>query len=113
MLIEKKDGVQVNDTISFRLITGEEIIAKLTAQDEASITVSKPIVAQMQMVSPTQAGLAFGPFMATADDQLVKFRFTRDRLLSDPVKPRADIGAQYVKMTTGLDIPANPSILTK
>lgn len=113
MLIEKKPTVQVNDTISFRLITGEEIVAKLTAQDDASITVSKPIVAQMQMVGPQQAALAFGPFMATADDTFATFRFTRDRLLADPIKPRADINASYIKMTTGLDVPANPSILTK
>ena len=106
MLIEKKPTVAVNDTISFRLTTGEEIIGKLTALEDNAITVSKPIIAQMQMVAPNQAALAFAPFMATADEDMTRFRFERAHLVCDPIKPRKDISAQYVKMTTGLEIPA-------
>jgi hypothetical protein len=105
MLIEKKDGVAVNDTIGFRLSTGEEVIAKLVAQDDGSITVSKPVIVQMQMVGPSEARLGFLPFMLSGDEGTTKFRIVRDRLVTDPFKPRADVGSQYVKMTTGLDIP--------
>lgn len=112
MLIEKKDGIAVNDTVAFRLSTGEEIIAKLTAQDEASITVSKPVIVQMQMVSQTEARLGFLPFMLSGDEATTKFRISRDRLVTDPFKPRADVGSQYVKMTTGLDIPQS-GLLTR
>lgn len=111
MLIEKKDTAAVNDVISFRLVTGEEIIAKLAAIDEVSITVGKPVVVQMHMVAPNQAGLQFAPFMATADEDTAKFRFERAKLLADPLKSRKDITAQYVKMTTGLDIPNAPGLL--
>ena len=111
MLIEK--SVAVNDVVSFRLTSGEELLAKLTGQDDASITVSKPVVVQMQMVGPSQAGLAFAPFMATADEATSKFRFERSRLICDPIKPRSDISSQYVKMTTGLDIPTSPTSLLK
>ena len=111
MLIEKK--VAVGDTISFRLITGEEIIAKLTDINETAITVSKPIVAQMQMVGPNQAALAFGPFMMTADEEATKFTFRRDRLLSDPIKPRKDIAANYIQATTGIVPAAAGGLITK
>jgi hypothetical protein len=104
MLIEKKPTIAVNDTISFRLTTGDEILAKLTAMDDSSITVSKPVIVQMQMVSPTQAGLGFAPFMATADDTSAKYRFERKNIICDPIKPRQDIGLQYIKMTTGIEI---------
>ena len=105
MLIEKKDTVAVNDTISFRLNTGDEVLAKLVAIDEDSITVTKPVIVQMQMLSATEAGLGFAPFMASSDDSTAKFRFNRDRLVVDPIKPRQDIAAQYVKMTTGITLP--------
>jgi hypothetical protein len=110
MLIEKKT-IGPNDTASFRLTTGEEIIAKVVALDDASITVSKPIVVQMQMVSPNQAGLGFAPFMSTADEDTTRFRFERSRLLCDPIKPRSDITAQYVKMTSSLVVPSAPSLV--
>lgn len=98
MLIPKKPTT--HEVLSFRLTTGEEIIAKLVDQDDASITVSKPIVVQMQMVSANQAGLGFAPFMATTDEATSKFRFERSRLICDPIKSRADIASQYTKMTT-------------
>jgi hypothetical protein len=111
MLIEKKPTIAVNDTVSFRLNTGEELIAKIVALDDESITVSKPIVVQMQMVSQTQAGLGFAPFMSTADEDTTKFRFERSRLLCDPIKPRSDITAQYTKMTSSLVVPSAPSLV--
>jgi len=111
MLIEKKETISTNDIISFRLISGEELLAKVAALDYVSITVSKPVVVQMHMVSQSQAGLGFAPFMATADEETTKFRFERTKLIADPIKPRKDIVAQYVKMTTGLDIPNTPSLL--
>jgi hypothetical protein len=105
MIIEKKPVLNNGDTISFRLTSGDEIIAKLISSDETSITISKPIVVQMQMVNPQQAGLAFAPFMATVDDGTTKFRFERSRLICDPVTPRQDIAAKYIQMTTGLEVP--------
>jgi hypothetical protein len=106
MLIEKKPVVGVNDVISLKLVTGEELIGKITAMDDNSITLSKLLIVQMQMVSANQAGIAFAPFMATADNSNVKFRFERSRFLCDPIKPRSDISSKYTAMTTGLEIPA-------
>lgn len=105
MIIEKKETFKANDTVCFKLTTGEEIIARLISFDDASITISKPVVVQMQMVSQTQAGLGFAPFMATADEETSRFRFERTKLLCDPIKPRSDIGIQYIKMTTGIEMP--------
>jgi hypothetical protein len=102
LMLINKTSVSVGDTVSFRLNTGEEIIAKLTASDETALTVSKPVVAQMQMIAPNQAGLAFAPFMATADEDTTKFRIERSRLVCDPILPRKDISAKYLEMTTGL-----------
>ena len=104
MLIEKKEIAAAGDVISVRLLNGEEIIAKLVSSDEKAIVVTKPIVATIQMVSANQAGLAFGPFMATVNEETAKFTFPRQNLLSEPLKTRPDITANYIKMTTGLDV---------
>lgn len=106
MLIEKKDVVAVNDVVCFRIINGEEIIGKLIEQDDTSITLSKPIVAQLAMVGPNEARLGFGPFMATLDEEKARVRFDRSKLITDPLKARKDVGTQYTQMTTGLAIPA-------
>ncbi len=102
MLIEKK--AEAGDVVSFRLTNGEEIIAKLVSADEKTIIVTKPIIAQIQMVSANQAGLAFGPFMASVNEDTAKFNFPRTNLLSEPLKTRTDIAQNYIKMTTGLDV---------
>lgn len=104
MLIEKREVITAGDVISVRLLNGEEIIAKLVSADDKTIVVTKPIVASIQMVSANQAGLAFAPFMATVNEETAKFSFPRQNLLSDPLKTRADITANYIKMTTGLDV---------
>lgn len=104
MIIEKKEIAAVGEVVSFRLTNGEEIIAKLVSADDKQVVVTKPIIAQIQMVSANQAGLAFAPFMATVNEDTTKFTFPRGNLLSDPMKSRADIGANYIKMTTGLDV---------
>ncbi len=111
MLIEKKEVVAANDVISFRLTTGDELMAKLVDSDESSITVSKPVVVQMRMISPTEAGLGFAPFMVSANEETARFRFERSKLVTDPLKTRKDITAQYVQMTTGLAVPNAPSLL--
>ena len=104
MIIEKK--IAANDVVSFRILTGEEIIGKCLELTEKSITVSRPIIAQMRMVSQTEAALQFAPYMATIDDGVTsKVKFNLDKLLSDPIKSRSDIQMQYTNMTTNLDIP--------
>ena len=102
MLIEKK--IAANDVVSFRILTGEEIIGKCIEITDKTITVSKPIVAQIQMVAPNQAGITFGPFMATADEETTKFTFHLDKLVANPIKPRDDIRKQYTKMTSGIEV---------
>ena len=104
MIIEKKD-ISINDNVCFRLTSGEEIIGKLLVDDKDGITIQRPICIQIQVVGPNKAGLGFTSFMASADESNTKFRFPRSVLLCDPVKPRTDILHQYIKMTTGLEVP--------
>jgi hypothetical protein len=111
MIIEKKAAV--NDVVSVRLVTGEELVGRIAESDTQTLTLSKPIVVQMQMLPNGQATLAFGPFLASCEEAATKFKFDRARLLCEPVKTRDDIKAQYIKMTTGIEVPITGSGLIK
>lgn len=102
MLIEKK--LAAGDVVSLRLVSGEELIAKLIEVAGDEIKISKPVLVQVQMVAPQQAGIGFAPFMVSVDESTPMWLHT-DRMLVRPMKARSDITAQYIKMTTGLDVP--------
>lgn len=108
MLITPNKSIQKNDIVTFRIVTGEEILGKFIEIEDTpygrAIKLEKPVVAQVHMVSPQQAALAFMPFLAAGDEKSVCVLL--DRLLTVPFAPRKDVHAQYVKATTGLDIAA-------
>lgn len=104
MIIEKKNTVATGDIIGFRVVTGEELIGKVVSVDDKSVTVTRPVVIQMQMVAPNQAGIAFAPFMVTAEED-GQFTIAFDKMLTMPFKARRDIAANYYKATTGIDLP--------
>lgn len=103
MLIEKQQYTS-NDVVSIRLTTGEEILAKIVEETAFSITISKPVLVQIQMISEKQAGIGFAPLMVTVDEG-AQLTIPMSSILIRPVKSRSDISAQYIKMTTGLDVP--------
>jgi hypothetical protein len=67
MLIEKKE-LSVNDVAVIRLVTGEELVGKVVAVSANDITITKPVILQMQMISAKEAGIGFAPFMVGADE---------------------------------------------
>lgn len=104
MLIERNDAPAINDIVAFRLISGEEVVGKLVAQSSATLTLTRPVAIAMQMVSPSQAQLSFAPFMtAAADDGRVVFSQTA--LATQPMHPRRDVMASYIKATAGIEVP--------
>lgn len=106
MLIEKK--LEVNDVVSIRLATGEEIIGVLSATTETTVTLNKPCQVGVEMVSDKRAEIQFGP-IAVSIENGGKVTFYNSSLLFAPVKSKSDIKAAYLKMTSPLEIPASAS----
>lgn len=108
MLIQPKLNIESNSVVTLRLVTGEEIVAKCVSYSEGDdtgfISVKKPVVIQMQMVNPQQAGIGFAPFMVSVEEDTV-FRFPNSKLTCKPMLTRPDLAANYIKMTTGLEVP--------
>jgi len=95
MLIETpyKEG----DTVSFKLSSGEEIVARLEKEDEKTYTLKKPMVLVAQ-----QTGLGLAPFMFSVNPD-GKFVLQASSV-SCIAKTEDEIGKQYLSQTTGIAV---------
>ena len=107
MLLSRPEILEAGDIVSVRLVTGEEIIGKYVGLDGIGkhVRITQPIVVQMQMLNGGQAQLGFAPFAATAPDGTT-FDIGDRHQLAKPVKVRNEVRANYIRMTTGLEVPA-------
>jgi hypothetical protein len=93
MLIDK--GVSAGEVISLKLISGEEILAKLVEETDKEYKVSKPLV-----LSVGQQGLGMIPLMFTIDPEKdIKISKSSVMVISNTDKQFAN---QYLQGTTGI-----------
>ncbi len=93
MLIETpyKDG----DTVSFKLSSGEEIVARLDKEEADYYTLKKPMVLIAQ-----EKGLGLAPFMFSVNPD-GKF-LLRTNSVSCVSKTQDEISKQYIATTSGI-----------
>jgi hypothetical protein len=95
MLIETPH--KIGDTVSFKLSSGEEIVARLDAQDDTGYTLSKPMVLIMQ-----QQGMGLAPFMFSVSPN-AKFKL-QTQSISCVAKTEAEIAKQYTATTSNIQM---------
>lgn len=93
MLIEKP--YELNDVVSIKLSSGEELIGKLLEETHDTITLSKPL-----MLSMTQQGMGLAPYMFTVNPES-KISFNEKNIITI-VKTMDTMAKQYIQSTTGL-----------
>lgn len=95
MIIETpyKDG----DTISFKTVAGEEVIARLVEEKNDTIKVAKPLA-----LTATQQGLGLVPFTFTVSPE-ANLVVNKSSLVFI-AKTEKDMASQYVQQTTGLTV---------
>lgn len=108
MLIENNN--LENQIVCFKLVSGEEVVAKCVKETSLDITITKPVVIQMQMVGPNQAGIGFVPFTVASEED-ARLVITKAAISMMPSKARRDIASQYSKMTSNIELPTTPSII--
>ena len=93
MIIETpyKEG----DTVSFKLASGEEIVARLEKEDAKTFTVRKPMVLIAQ-----QEGLGLAPFMFSVSPD-AKF-VLQSSSISCVAKTQEEIAKQYTSQTSSI-----------
>lgn len=88
---------KMGDTVSVKLGTGEEVIARMVSEDKDHLTVSKPMI-----LVATEQGVGFAPFMFTISPETqVKIRLNNIICVVKAAKDAADL---YIKQTTGLAV---------
>jgi hypothetical protein len=84
------------DTISIKLSSGEEMVARYEGQDSNNLMVHKPL-----MLTATQSGVGLAPYMFTTKDE--KFELSLNNIIC-VAKTDKDMADKYVESTTGLKI---------
>jgi len=88
-------SVEIGKTYTMRMGYGEEIVAKITAYDSSTYTLSKPVA-----VVPGQQGIQLMNSLFTADPEA---EVTVNRSSVAMIAPvRDDVGDSYLEATTGI-----------
>ncbi len=88
-------SVEIGKTYTMRMGYGEEIVAKITAYDSSTYTISKPVA-----VVPGQQGIQLMNSLFTADPEA---EVTVNRSSVAMIAPvREDVGDSYLEATTGI-----------
>ena len=95
MLIETP--YKVGDTVSIKLTSGEEVVARLEKEDNDSLVLNKPL-----MVTATQQGLGLAPFMFTIGPD-AKVKIDSNKVVCI-VKTLESMSKQYITSTSGIAV---------
>ena len=96
--------LEINEIYVFKLVTGEELVAKVIESDTGTITIKQPISC---VISPQ--GLQMMPSLFSANvDKNVQLNISSCAMVSDP---REDVRNSYVQATTGI-APISKQIIT-
>ena len=92
-----------NDVKVLKLITGEEVIARVTEEKNNLITLEKPMI--LQMIPPTtstgQVGFALIPWMKAAKNE--KVTISIDHIIAED-DPKGHAEKNYLAQITGLSL---------
>jgi CxxC motif-containing protein len=93
MLIETP--YKIGDTVSLKLSSGEEIVARLDAESDTTYTLIKPL-----MLTMSQQGIGLAPYMFTVRPD-AKININAKNVICI-VKTEESMSKQYISNTTGI-----------
>lgn len=107
MLLSKQ--IQTNDIITFKLITNEEIVAKVVLTGFDFITITKPMQISIGVDEHTkQYGIQMSPYFLLCADHDTNITINKSHIIV--ITPANDFTkAGYIQNTTGLTMAINSS----
>lgn len=103
MLIEKT--ANVGDIVSLKLVTAEEIVAKVTDIDSNTVTIQKPLVLNLTVDERSgRPGIQMYPIFMLGANQDSKIALAKIHILA-MVLATDDVKKSYISATSGLAIP--------
>lgn len=85
------------DTVSIKLMSGEEVVARLDEETATGVKVKHPM-----MLVANQQGVGLGPFMFTVNGDAT-FNLKNTSILCI-AKTEKEMASQYIQTTTGLAV---------
>ncbi len=99
------------DIRSFKLTTGEELVADLVGVKGTGYIIRKPLVVHVMRGPDGQGALAFAQWsMVQAEDDIELFEHS---LLARPVKLLEAVADSYIQQTSSILLPPTPSQILK
>lgn len=106
MLIEK-NTIEVNDIVTIKLITQEEIVAKVVAMDSEKIIVTKPVMLNLGMDERTgKPGIQMLPFFLLGAESDARIPLKQSHMIT-MVQANKDLKSSYMQSTSSLAIPGS------
>ena len=96
--------LKVNEVFTFKLNSGEEVIAKVTNTEGGFITISEPV-----SIAPGQQGLQMIPSAFTANPK-EEFKLNTNSIAM-VAHTDDSIKVKYIEATTGIQVPDKKLIL--
>jgi hypothetical protein len=97
-------NLNVNEVYTFKLNSGEELVAKVLETLDNIVTITEPI-----SIAPSQKGMTLIPSLFTADLE-GKFRLNINSV-SVVGHTNEQIKVKYIEATTGLTVPEKKIVL--
>lgn len=109
MLVQNND-LKKNDILAGKLVSGEEIVAKVVEINNTTVKITKPLaISLMQHPSHREPVVAPVPWtLATPDDAILEMNRNHFLFIT---KARPEILNSYMQATTGLQLPGKGSII--
>lgn len=112
MLLQKP--IEAGDVLTIKMITGEEILAKVVSIGSDHVVITKPLVVNLGQDRNGNVGIQMLPYFMLTSEQDAKLTISNSHIITkSPAAEQARNG--YLQNTTGLAIaPSNaPSGLVK
>lgn len=104
MLVSNSTKYASGDVVSFKMVTGDEIIAKVLEQTDSGFNVAAPCT-----VMPSAQGLGLMQSLFSAKED-VKIFLSNSHVMFH-AESIEQMRVHYIKTTTGVDVIAKPGII--
>lgn len=110
MLVTKQE-IKSGDVYCMKLITSEEVVAKVIDSDKTGVLVHRPMLLQLQVNEANQSvGMVLLPTFILGGGIDVKTTIKHEHIMTI-VPAEQDLVKGYIRQTTGIVIPETGSVI--
>jgi hypothetical protein len=97
-------NIKENEVYSFKLNSGEELVAKVLKIDTDTLEISEPV-----SIAPNQKGLGMVPSLFTSEmSGSFRLNISSVAIIADTAEP---VKVKYIEATTGIKVPEKSIVL--